>query len=56
MALEFLAIWTKKWNPWVNGSKCRNDLVVNELCYMRQFQAEMSYLGGRLVSLVSHLH
>ena len=46
----------KKWKPWVSGSKCRHDLVVNEFSYMVKFWAEMSYLGRRLVPLVSHLH
>ena len=42
----------KKWKPWVSGSKCRHELVVNKFCYMSQFWAKMSYLGGRLVPLV----
>ena len=42
----------KKWKPWVSGSKCWHELVVNEFCYMSQFWAKMSYLGGRLVPLV----
>ena len=42
----------KKWKPWVSGSKCWHELVVNKFCYMSQFWAKMSYLGGRLVPLV----
>ena len=42
----------KKWKPWVSGSKCPHDLVVNKFCYMSQFRAKMSYLGGQLVPLV----
>ena len=53
LALEFLAIWTKKWKPWVSGSKCRQDLLVNKFSYMTKFWADMSYLGGRLVPLVT---
>ena len=30
-----------------------HDLVVNKFCYMSQFWAKMSYLGGRLVPLVT---
>ena len=42
----------KKWKPWVSGSKCWHDLLVNKFSYMIKFWAEMSYLGGRLVPLV----
>ena len=43
----------KKWKPWVSGSKCRHDLLVNKFSYMIKFRPEMSYLGGRLVPLVT---
>ena len=43
----------KKWKPWVSGSKCWQDLLVNKFSYMIKFRAEMSYLGGRLVPLVT---
>ena len=42
----------KKWKPWVSGSKCRQDLLVNKFVYMTKIRADMSYLGGRLVPLV----
>ena len=42
----------KKWKPWVSGSKCWHDLLVNKFSYMIKFRAEISYLGGRLVPLV----
>ena len=42
----------KKWKPWVSGSKCRHDLLVNKFVYMTKIWADMSYLGGRLVPLV----
>ena len=42
----------QKWKPWVSGSKCRQDLLVNKFVYMTKIRADMSYLGGRLVPLV----
>ena len=43
----------KKWKPWASASKRRHDLLVNKFSYMIKFWAEMSYLGGRLVPLVT---
>ena len=43
----------KKEKLWVNGSKCQHELLVNKFSYMIKFWAEMSYLGGRLVPLVT---
>ena len=42
----------KKWKPWVSGSKCWHDFLVNKFVYMTKIWADMSYLGGRLAPLV----